>query len=165
MGQTHLSAERLVDAPADVVYHCLADYRAHHRPGGFLPPVFADLRIERGGVGAGTVITFTVTLAGRSRALTLEVSEPEPGRVLVEAGRRERTTFTVEPVGERARVRFDTVLEAGGIEGLVNRLVAARLLRPLYADELERLERHARAHLAVGIAPDHAHAPSPAPAA
>ena len=28
------SAERLLDAPAAVIYHCLADYRAHHRVGG-----------------------------------------------------------------------------------------------------------------------------------
>jgi hypothetical protein len=162
MVQTHLSAERLVDAPADVVYHCLADYREHHRPGGFLPPAFSDFRVERGGVGAGTVISFKVTLAGQSRAMTLEVSEPEPGRVLVETGRRERTIFTVEPEGTRARVRFDTVLEAGGIEGLINRLLAPRLMGPLYADELERLERHAQAHLAIGNEPNHEHLPAPA---
>jgi Polyketide cyclase / dehydrase and lipid transport len=162
MSETHLSAERLVDAPADVVYHCLADYRAHHRPGGFLPPAFSEFRVERGGVGAGTVISFRVTVAGRSRTMTLEVSEPEPGRVLVETGRRERTTFTVEPEGMRARVRFDTVLEAGGIEGLLNRLLAPRLMGSLYADELERLERHAQAHLEVGTEPGHVHAPAPA---
>lgn len=41
-----------IDAPAMVVYHCLVDYRAHHRPGGFLPPAFEQLEIARGGVGA-----------------------------------------------------------------------------------------------------------------
>ncbi len=160
MSRTQISAERLVDAPAGVVYHCLADYREHHRPGGFLPPAFSDFRIERGGVGAGTVISFIVTLAGRSREMTLEVSEPRPGRVLVETGPREQTTFTVEPEGERAWVRFDTILEAGGVEGLVNRLFAPRLMKALYADELARLERHAQAHAAVGIGPDHAHPPA-----
>jgi hypothetical protein len=58
------SVERLVDAPAEVVYHCLADYREHHRAGGFLPPVFTDLQVLRGGVGAGTVIRFTTRLVG-----------------------------------------------------------------------------------------------------
>jgi hypothetical protein len=164
MGQVHIRAERLVDAPADVVYHCIADYREHHRPSGFLPPAFSDFRVEQGGVGAGTVISFTVTLAGRGRTMTLEVSEPEPGRVLVETGARERTTFTVEPEGERSRVRFDTVLEASGLDGLLTRLLAPRLMRSLYADELERLERYARAHPPITGGSDPAHPPSPDPA-
>ena len=41
---------------------------------------------------------------------------------------------------------FDTVLEAGGFEGLMTRLFAPGMLRRMYADELERLERHAREH-------------------
>ena len=115
-----------------------------------LPEAFSDFRVERGGVGAGTVVSFTLSLGGRRRTVTQEVSEPRPGRVLVEAGRRERTTFTVEPEGPRARVRIDTVLETRGLEGLLTRLLAPRVLRPLYADELERLERHARAQVAAG---------------
>jgi hypothetical protein len=146
MSQVHVSAERLIDAPAALVYHCIADYREHHRPGGFLPPVFSDFRIEQGGVGAGTVISFAMTLGGRTRHSTQSVSEPEPGRVLVESGDGVRTTFTVEPRAERCKVRFDTVLEAKGLNGLLLHLFAGRLLRPVYADELERLDRHARAH-------------------
>jgi hypothetical protein len=147
MRQTHISAERLLDAPADGVYRCIADYRQHHRPGGFLPPAFTDSQIERGGVGAGTVISYTLALGGRRRAVTSTVSEPRPGRELVETARGVRTTFTVEPEGERARVRFDTVLEASGIDGLLTRLLAPRLLRPVYADELARLERYAQAQV------------------
>jgi len=146
MAEVLISAERRIEAPADVVYHCLADYREHHRPGGFLPPAFSDFEVEQGGVGAGTVIRFTTTLGGRARRARQMVSEPWPGRVLVEAGDGASTTFTVEPDGGACRVRFDTRLEARGLEGVVLRLVAPRLLRPLYADELERLERHAQAH-------------------
>ncbi len=146
MTKTRFSAERLVDAPADIVYRCIADYRHHHRPEGFLPPAFSDLRVERGGVGAGTVFSVMTTLAGRSRSMTAEVSEPEPGRVLVETSPTVRTAFTVEPEGTRSRVRFDTVVQAGGLEGLLTRLFAGRLLGPLYRDELERLERYAQAN-------------------
>jgi hypothetical protein len=148
--QTHLSAERVLDAPADVVYHLIADYREHHRPEGFLPPAFTELVVEQGGVGAGTVIRFTMKMAGRTQTTTATVTEPVPGRVLVETGPGVQTTFTVEPEGDRrARVRFDTVLEAGGIQGLLARLFAPGLLRPLYADELTRLEQHAQAHPAL----------------
>jgi hypothetical protein len=141
-----ISAEGSLDAPAEVVYHCLADYREHHRPGGFLPPQFVDFQIQRGGVGAGTVISFATTLGGRKQRVTQHVSEPEPGRVLVESGDGVMTTFTVEPEGAGCRVRFDSVFEASGIQGLLLRLFAARLLRPVYAEEIQRLERHARAH-------------------
>jgi hypothetical protein len=151
--QTRLSAERVLDAPADVVYHLISDYREHHRPEGFLPPAFTELVVEKGGVGAGTVIRFTMKMAGRSQTTTATVTEPEPGRVLVETGPGVETTFTVEPEGDqRARVRFETVLVAGGLQGLLTRLFAPGMLRPLYADELERLERHARAHPALTAA-------------
>lgn len=148
MTRTRCSAERLVDAPADVVYRCIADYHRHHRPEGFLPQAFSDFRVERGGVGAGTVISFKMKLAGTSQSTTAEIDEPEPGRVLVETGPKVRTVFTVEPEGTRSRVRFDTTIDAGGLEGLLTRLFAARLLGPLYRDELERLERYAQANLA-----------------
>jgi hypothetical protein len=141
-----------VDAPADVVYHLIADYREHHRhqPEGFLPPAFTDLVVERGGVGDGTAIRFTMKLAGRTQTTTAAVTEPRPGRALVERGPGVETTFTVEPEGDRrARVRFDTVMEASGLQGLLTRLFAPRMLRSLYADELERLEQHARAHPAL----------------
>ena len=161
MIRTRVSRERLVDAPAEVVYHCIADYRHHHRPGGFLPPAFSDFRVVHGGVGAGTVFTFTMTLAGQTRASRAEVSEPEPGRVLVETGPEVRTRFTVEPDGTRARVRFDTVLAMGGLDGLLTRLLAPRLLGRLYADELERLERYARVHAGSGVEPGHTHAADP----
>jgi hypothetical protein len=149
MFRTDLSAQRLLDAPADVVYRCIADYERHHRPGGFLPTAFSDFQIERGGVGAGTIMSFTVTLAGRSRRMTHEVSEPEPGRVLVEGGSRERTRFIVDPIGlTQCQVTIETTIVAGGLDGLLTKLLGARLMQPLYQDELARLERRAQEQLA-----------------
>jgi hypothetical protein len=94
--KTHFGAERRIDAPAAVVYHCLADYREHHRPGGFLPPAFEQLQIARGGVGAGTEYRFVMTAGGRRRAVSTTVSEPIPGHTLIETGSGIETTFTVE---------------------------------------------------------------------
>jgi Polyketide cyclase / dehydrase and lipid transport len=142
--KTYFSAERVIDAPADVVYRCLADYTHHHRPGGFLPPAFSNQEILSGGLGDGTVIRLSVCLGGRTTTMTSRISEAEPGRVLVEDGDNVRTIFTVQPEADRSRVRFDTVLEAGGLQGVLNKFFAARLLRPVYTDELERLERYAQ---------------------
>jgi hypothetical protein len=148
MTEIRYSAERLVDAPADVVYHCIADYERHHRPGEFLPPGFTDMEIEQGGVGNGTVVHFTVTAMGQSQRHHARVTEPEPGRVLLESEDHNglSTRFTVEPQGQQSRVRFDTVYTKSGPQGWIEKLLVARVLGPLYADELERLERYAQAH-------------------
>jgi hypothetical protein len=155
MRQLHFAAERLLNAPADVIYHCLADYREHHRAaadGGFLPPTFTRLDVLQGGVGAGTVMRFTTSVGGRSVTRTQQVSEPEPGRVLVERGDGEGSVFTVQPEGNATRLRIETTLNAPGLEGLIMRWVGARVLGPLYADEMSRLEQYAQAHAAVAAA-------------
>ena len=48
--RTNISAERVLEAPAGVVYHLISDYREHHRPEGFLPPAFTEMVVEQGGV-------------------------------------------------------------------------------------------------------------------
>ena len=141
-----VSAERLMNAPPEVIYHCIADYREHHRPDGFLPPAFSDFEIARGGVGAGTELSWVVEAGGRRRTVNATISEPEPGHTLVESGSGIETVFTVEPSGDGARVRFDTVIDDAGLQGLLNRLFVGRVLGPIYADELRRLEDYAKAH-------------------
>jgi hypothetical protein len=38
---------------------------------------------------------------------------------------------------------------AAGLQGILNRVFAARLFRPVYEDELRRLEDHAKAHRSI----------------
>jgi uncharacterized protein YndB with AHSA1/START domain len=144
MGRITVAEERLVDAPADTVYRCIADMHEHPK---FLPDNFSDFEIEQGGVGAGTVTTFSVKAGGRTRNYRMTVSEPEPGRVLRETDADSSlvTTFTVNPTDSRCRVRIETSWDgAGGIGGVFERLFAPMAMRKIYADELARLERHAR---------------------
>jgi uncharacterized protein YndB with AHSA1/START domain len=144
MARIHVSAERPIEAPADAVYGYIADHEHHAR---FLPPAFSDFRVESGGVGAGTVTRFKVTAGGRTREYRMQVAEPEPGRVLTESdtGSSLVTTWTVTPEGERSLVRIATTWEgAGGIGGFFERLFAPRVMRGIYADELERLNDYAR---------------------
>lgn len=155
MRQFHFAAERLLQAPADVIYHCLADYREHHRTtktGGFLPPAFTRLDVVEGGVGAGTVIRFTSSVGGRGVTRTQRVTEPEPGRVLIEDGDGEGSVFTVEPEGNASRLRIETTLNASGLEGLLLHWFGARLIAPVYAEEMARLETYAQAHAAASAA-------------
>ena len=104
--------------------------------------------MEQGGVGAGTVIRFQVTVAGRTESYHQRIEEPEPGGVLreVDIDGNRATAFTVTPTGAGSNVKIETTWRSGGVRGLVERLVAPRLLRPLYVDELGRLDRYAREH-------------------
>src|SRR5881394_2608139 len=145
MAKIVVSAERTVEAPADTVYRYVSDMRDHHPH--YLPPAFSDFEVESGGVGAGTVTRFKVTAGGRTREYRMQVGEPEPGRVLTESDTESSlvTTWTVEPEGDRARVEISTRWQgAGGIGGFFARLFAPRVMRGIYADELERLDAYAR---------------------
>ncbi|HYX59824.1 MAG TPA: SRPBCC family protein, partial [Streptosporangiaceae bacterium] len=146
MGKIVVSAERVVDAPADTVYHYVADMRDHHPR--FLPPEFSDFRVESGGTGAGTITRFTVTAGGRTREYRMKVDEPEPGRVLTESdtGSSLVTTTTVSPQDGNSLVQIRTTWDgAGGIGGFFERMFAPRVMRAIYADELERLNVYALA--------------------
>ena len=144
MPKLHASAERTVSAPAAAVYAMLADYRDGHPR--ILPPAFSDLTVLRGGVGAGTEIRFALKLAGRKQEGEARVDEPEPGRVLSETypDRSAVTRFTVDPVGDQSRVRIETTWESSRrLAGLIERLIAPRLFRKLYTEELDLIERWA----------------------
>lgn len=142
----HVSAEGLVEAPPEDVYSYLADMREHHPR--FLPPAFSDFKVESGGVGAGTIFSFCLNAGGRSREYRMQVAEPEPGRVMTESDTNSSlvTTFTVEAQGAGgSRVRIESGWQgASGVGGFFERLFAPRLLRRLYADELQRLDAYAR---------------------
>jgi uncharacterized protein YndB with AHSA1/START domain len=142
-----VSEERTVDAPADMVYRYIADMREHHPR--FLPPAFSEFQVESGGVGAGTVTRYKLTVGGRTREHRVTVAEPEPGRVLTEsdAGSNAVTTFTVVPEDGASRVRIDSAWDgAGGISGVLERMFAPRMLRAVLTDELGRLDTYAREH-------------------
>lgn len=145
MAPISVSAERTVGAPAPEVYGYIADHRDHHA--NFLPPQFSDFHVEAGGVGAGTITRFKLTAGGRTRQLRTEVTEPEPGRVLVESDTMSSsvTTWTVTPEGNACQVRISTTWQgAGGVGGVFERLFAPRVLRRLYDDELGRLDTYAQ---------------------
>jgi uncharacterized protein YndB with AHSA1/START domain len=149
MGTIHVSAERIIDAPASAVYGYIADHRDHHPR--FLPPAFSEFRVESGGVGAGTVTRFKLNAGGRSREYRMHVAEPEPGRILTESDDESSlvTSWTVDPEGDRSRVRISTTWQgAGGIGGFFERTFAPRVMRRIYTDELERLNNYARAQSA-----------------
>jgi uncharacterized protein YndB with AHSA1/START domain len=144
MAKVNATAERTIDAPAERVYGYLADMHQHPH---FLPPEFSDFQVEEGGVGAGTVTRFAVTAGGRTRNYRMRVTEPEPGRTLVESDASSSlvTTFNVEPEGGKSLVRISTSWDgASGIGGFFERTFAPKAMRKIYLEELDRLNAYAQ---------------------
>ena len=145
MAEIRVEREQVINAPASTVYTCIADCREHHPR--FLPPAFSNFRVEEGGIGAGTVISYKLKAGGRTRTVRALLAEPEPGKVLTESDTLSSivTTFTVTPRGDRALVHIATRWTgAAGIGGFFERTFAPRVLRRLYEDELARLDAYAR---------------------
>lgn len=150
MAEISVSTESTVAAPAERVYRIIADYARHHPH--ILPPAIHDLVIEEGGIGEGTVIRFQTTLGGRTQRHRARIGEPEPGKILQEDAleRDLVTTFTVTPEGAGSRVRIETIWSTPGLRGIVERLLAPRMLRTVYTEELLRLNRYAAEHPEIG---------------
>jgi hypothetical protein len=140
---THqFSASALINAPPQDVYAIIADYQHGHLQ--ILPkPPFVSLEVEQGGTGAGTVIRVQMRVLGRLQSFGAVISEPEPGRVLVETNDTGYvTTFTVEPraEGRQAYVTIATTANGrAGLLGALERWFVSRLLGPIYVRELAQL--------------------------
>lgn len=132
-----------IAAPAARAYAIIADYVNGH-PRIVPPKYFRDLVVERGGTGAGTEFRFEMRAMGTRRVVHATVAEPEPGRVLVERYPDGTVTwFTVDPAGDPSRctVTISTRLPGGaGLLGRIGKAMLVRFLRPIYREELERLE-------------------------
>lgn len=134
-----------IDAPAKRVYAILRDYEGAHQ--AILPPdTFTEVKVLEGGQGAGTRLLLRMEILGDELLTEQVVSEPEPGRVLVETGKdgMSQTTFTVEPAGEQqAQVTVHTELRTGrGLGAVLERLLAPPLLERVYRQALERLNEY-----------------------
>jgi Polyketide cyclase / dehydrase and lipid transport len=153
MSRIHIQTEGPVNAPAAEVYALLADYRNGH-PLIVPREYFSDLTVEQGGYGAGTIVSFSVKAGGNTHNYRDVVSEPQPGRVLVESDTLSTTvtTFTVTPLNDtQSTVQIATDIESSpGIRGFFEMMIAPRILKGMYDKELKQIndvavQRHAQA--------------------
>jgi hypothetical protein len=150
MKQIYVMANAVMNAHPEEVYAAIADYR-HGHPHIIPKEIFSDLQVETGGYGAGTIMTFGVKVMGGVKTFRQRVSEPQPGRVLVEQDidtpQNTTTTFTVIPVenGQKAHVEIATTMHpSAGLAGMVERVVVPMLYRRVYRKELKLLEAFAQ---------------------
>src|SRR5215211_2943700 len=143
MAQVVVQTKRLVAASPQRVYAFLADYQ-NNRPRILPPEYFRDYRVERGGDGAGTVISYRLRAGGRERPYRMRVEDPVEGGLLIEHDIDSSfvTTWALTPAegGERTLVSLTSRWEgAGGIGGFFERMFAPRALRRIYDEVLEKL--------------------------
>lgn len=140
-----VSASAIIPARREKVYALIANYRDGHRR--IVPKQFSDITVDEGGIGAGTVIRFQMTVLGRKQNYRAVISEPEPGRLLVETYLEPAgtvTTFRVDPGSAPAdsHVTISTELPVrSGFMGLIEKTAATLLLRSIYQKELANLAR------------------------
>jgi hypothetical protein len=152
MSQIRVEASAVVAAAPQQVYAVFADYRNGH-PRILPRAYFSDLAVEQGGYGAGTVFRVKTRFLGVERAYRMAVSEPAPGRTLVETDLDTglATTFTITATSQeqQARVQIATVWEAsGGMAGLIERLTTPPIMRMIYREELRQLAAYLQQKLA-----------------
>ena len=140
MGTITARASGHVAAEPELVLEILRDFGGLHRR--ILPPAFSDVRVIEGGVGAGTRMGYTFTIAGRAVPTTSVADEPEPGvlRETIE-GSDMVTLFRVAPDGAGSAVEISSTWTPSG---LAERLAAPRLFKGIYRDELRLLDEVAR---------------------
>jgi len=143
MAKHKIKVGKRIEAAPEKIYSIIADYENGH-PNILPKPYFVKMEVEQGGIGEGTVINFQMKLLGRVQRFRAKVTEPEPGRVLVETDLNTGsvTIFTVEKQNDvqEAYVSIVTVADVrDGIMGTIEGWITAQLLRPIYEKELEQL--------------------------
>ncbi|MBB3676632.1 SRPBCC family protein [Modestobacter versicolor] len=141
MGQVVATAERVVQAPPDVVRAALADYTTT-RP-AVLPEQYSEYRVEAGGQGSGTRVHWRLQATSkRVREQDVVVTQGADG-TLVESDANSSmvTTWSVHPAdGGASTVRARTTWTgATGIGGFFERTFAPRGLARIHGALLERL--------------------------
>jgi hypothetical protein len=144
-----VSAAAILDARPENVYATIADYHKGH-PSILPKKRLYDLQVEEGGYGAGTIIRFKARALGTEVSFHHRVSEPEPGRVLVEQdidpAQNVTTTFTVTPEGQqKSHVEISTTMNPDpGFKGLVQRMLVPLINGRTYREELKLLEAYSQ---------------------
>jgi len=143
MSQVFVKSERTIPASPEAVYTALADYKTK-RP-LILTPNFLDYKVENGGQGSGTVVSYRLRAANRERAYRMRVDEVVRGKELMERDRNSSlvTTWKLFPQdnGHQTRVQVTTEWQgSSGVGGFFERTFAPLGLHRIYDQMLAMLE-------------------------
>lgn len=148
MSTIHVEVSEVVNASPEVIYGILSDYRVGH-PAILPKPYFTRLDVEQGGQGEGTVIRVDMSVFGQKRSYHMNVTEPEPGHILMETDHDAGvvTTFKVEPVRSGQQTRLTIVTDSrasAGVAGFMERLMNPPIARRIYRKEIQNIADYAQ---------------------
>lgn len=131
------TANKIIQTPPETVYNIVADYCNGH-PRILPKDYFLSIEVEQGGFGAGTIVNFEMRLLGQTKSFHSIITEPEPGRLLVETDIKSKipTSFYVVPLGNAHQTRLTITTELKG-QNIVEGFIAKYLLQKIYREELE----------------------------
>jgi hypothetical protein len=138
----------VINARPDAVHAVFSDYRVAHQ--AILPkPYFTEMQVTRGGQGAGTETLLRMKISGREFTYHQVVTEPEPGRILVEADREQNvvTTFTFDPMGDGSQTHLTIATELPsrpGLGGWIESLITPLVMSNIYKKEVGLLKDYLR---------------------
>lgn len=146
MTPVHAEASAIIEASATELYHTLADY-CHAHPAILPRPYFERLEVKHGGQGAGTEFVLQMNVLGTRRVFHEIVTEPVPGRVLIETdpASGQSSTFTLEPLDPDGptRVTIATDYPAhAGFFGFLERWLNPAITRHIFRQELRLLTEY-----------------------
>lgn len=154
MSSIRVEATDVIDARPEQVYAVISDYRVGH-PAILPKPYFTELTVEEGGQGAGTITRVHMKVMGKEFAYHHRITEPEPGRRLVETDIEtgQWSSFTIEPINGGAQSRVTITAEmpvSPGIVGVIEKLTSPSFTRRLFQQELRNLDEYLRSGKAAG---------------
>src|SRR5207248_27503 len=91
MAVNKVDAQKDIAAPPDRVFRVISDYK--QRP-QWLPSNFGDYKVEKGGKGGGTTVTYRLKVGNRVRDYRMTVEEPLRGSALTERDTNSSLTTT-----------------------------------------------------------------------
>lgn len=141
-----VSYTSIIPAPPAQVHAVLADYKVGH-PAILPKPYFGDLTVEAGGFGAGTVIRFPMEVMGVKVEYHMDVTEPEPGKLLRETDRATGvyTDFIFAPHANSSQTQltFTTYMpQKPGLGGLIEKWITPPIMRRIYKQEMENIKQY-----------------------
>ena len=130
---------------SEVIHAILADYEVAH-PAILPPKYFAACEVLQGGQGAGTRIKVDMTVMGTRQSFDMQVTEPEPGRKIVETDteRDVVTTFTIRQTDTGCSLTIGTRQKRSrGLQGFMEKLFVPGLTRKIFREQMERIREYA----------------------
>lgn len=138
-----VQASEVIDARPEDVYALLSDYKIGH-PAILPKPYFTGLTVEKGGQGEGTIVITKMKVMGQEFVYRQAVTEPEPGRLLVETDLEtgQFSSFTFEPVNGGKQTYLTIYSEfpgKAGFAGWMEKLMQPMIVGRIYRQELRNI--------------------------